>query len=142
MMQKKLSSLIAGILFGLGLAISQMISQKKVIGFLDIFGNWDPSLALVMGGAVGVTALLFRFVLRRSNPVFEDKFYVPESNNIDAPLILGSALFGIGWGIAGFCPGPAFASLSIGRMEPLLFVLALVAGSLAGKYLVPAKFTR
>lgn len=141
-MQKKLSSLIAGILFGLGLAISQMISQKKVIGFLDIFGNWDPSLALVMGGAVGVTALLFRFVLRRSNPVFEDKFYVPESNNIDAPLILGSALFGIGWGIAGFCPGPAFASLSIGRMEPLLFVLALVAGSLAGKYLVPAKFTR
>ncbi|MGB8599088.1 MAG: DUF6691 family protein [Burkholderiales bacterium] len=141
-MQKNLMSLIAGVLFGLGLAISQMISQKKVIGFLDIFGNWDPSLALVMGGAVGVTALLFRFVLRRPNPVFEDKFYVPEKDNIDTPLIIGSALFGIGWGIAGFCPGPAFASLSIGRIEPVLFVLALVGGSLAGKYLVPAKFTR
>jgi uncharacterized protein len=141
-MQKNLFALLAGIVFGLGLAISQMISQKKVIGFLDLFGNWDPSLALVMGGAVGVTALLFRFVLRRPNPIFEEKFYIPERNNVDAPLIIGSALFGIGWGIAGFCPGPAFASLSTGRIEPLLFVLALVAGSLAGKYLVPAKFTR
>jgi uncharacterized protein len=141
-MQKNLSALIAGILFGLGLAISQMISQQKVIGFLDLFGNWDPSLAFVMGGAVAVTALLFRFVLRRPNPVFEEKFYVPQTNNIDAPLILGSTLFGIGWGIAGFCPGPAFASLSLGRSEPYLFVAALIAGSLAAKYLVPAKFTR
>lgn len=141
-MQKKLFSLIAGVLFGLGLAISQMISQHKVIGFLDIFGSWDPSLGLVMAGAVGITAVLFKLVLRRPNPVFEDKFYVPNSNNIDAPLILGSAIFGIGWGIAGFCPGPAFASLAIGRIEPLLFLLALIAGSLAGKYLVPARFTR
>ncbi len=141
-MKKNLFALIAGIVFGLGLAISHMISQNKVIGFLDLFGNWDPSLALVMGGAVGVTALLFRFVLRRPNPVFEDRFYIPEKNNIDAPLIIGSALFGIGWGIAGFCPGPAFASLSIGRIEPFLFILALVAGSLAAKYVVPAKFIR
>jgi uncharacterized membrane protein YedE/YeeE len=141
-MQKNLFALLAGIVFGLGLAISQMISQKKVIGFLDLFGNWDPSLALVMGGAVGVTALLFRFVLRMPNPIFEEKFYIPERNNIDAPLVIGSALFGIGWGIAGFCPGPAFASLSVGRIEPVLFVLALVAGSLAAKYLVPAKFIR
>jgi uncharacterized membrane protein YedE/YeeE len=141
-MQKNLFALLAGIVFGLGLAISQMISQKKVIGFLDLFGNWDPSLALVMGGAVGVTALLFRFVLRRPNPIFEEKFYVPDRNNIDAPLVIGSALFGIGWGIAGFCPGPAFASLSVGRIEPVLFVLALVAGSLAAKYLIPAKFIR
>ncbi len=141
-MQKKIFSLIAGVLFGLGLAISQMISQKKVIGFLDLFGDWDPSLALVMGGAVGVTALLFRLVLRRPNPVFEQKFYVPTAHNIDAPLILGSALFGIGWGIAGFCPGPAFASLALGRMEPIIFVVALVVGSVAAKYLVPSKFTR
>ncbi len=141
-MQKNLSALIAGILFGLGLAISQMISQQKVIGFLDLFGNWDPSLAFVMGGAVAVTALLFRFVLRRPNPVFEEKFYVPQTNNIDAPLIVGSTLFGFGWGIVGFCPGPAFASLSLGHIEPYLFVAALIAGSLAAKYLVPAKFTR
>ncbi|MEY4730270.1 MAG: hypothetical protein RL020_1428 [Pseudomonadota bacterium] len=141
-MKKNLFALLAGIAFGFGLAISQMINQKKVIGFLDLFGNWDPSLALVMGGAVGVTALLFRFVLRRPNPIFEDKFYIPEKNNIDAPLFIGSALFGIGWGLAGFCPGPVFASLSIGRIEPVLFILALVAGSLAAKYLVPAKYTR
>ena len=141
-MQKNFSALLAGLLFGLGLAISQMISQKKVIGFLDLFGNWDPSLALVMGGAVGVTALLFRLVLRRPNPIFENKFYVPDTNNIDAPLLLGSALFGIGWGIAGFCPGPAFASISLGRLEPVIFVVALVAGSLAAKYWAPPKFTR
>jgi uncharacterized protein len=141
-MQKNLLALLSGLLFGLGLAISQMISQKKVIGFLDLFGNWDPSLAFVMGGAVGVTALLFRFVLRRPNPVFADKFYIADKNNLDAPLIIGSALFGIGWGLAGYCPGPAFASLAIGRLETFMFVAALIAGSLAAKYLVPSKFVR
>ena len=138
-MRQLLSGLIAGLLFGLGLAISQMISQQKVLSFLDIFGNWDPSLAFVMGGAVAVTALLSRLVLRRTRPFFERKFYLPASSAIDRPLIVGSALFGVGWGLGGFCPGPGLASLSLGRVEPWVFVATLIIGSLACKWLSATK---
>lgn len=134
-MRKQIIGLVAGLVFGLGLAISQMISQQKVLAFLDIFGHWDPSLAFVMGGAVAVTALLFRFVLRRPQPLFDSKFYLPGNNNIDKPLVIGSALFGVGWGLGGFCPGPALASLSIGRIEPFVFVTTLIVGSLVYKWL-------
>ena len=133
-MQKKLIGLVAGVIFGLGLAISQMISQEKVLGFLDLFGNWDPSLAFVMAGAVGVTVVLFRFVLRRRQPVFDGKFHLSRDSGVDKHLAIGSALFGIGWGLGGFCPGPALASLSLGQIEPVIFVLALIAGSLAYKW--------
>lgn len=140
-MRKQIIGLVAGLIFGLGLAISQMISQQKVLAFLDLFGNWDPSLALVMGGAVAVTALLFRLVLRRPQPLFDSKFFLPGNNGVDLPLIVGSALFGVGWGLGGFCPGPGLASLSLGRIEPFVFVATLIAGSLVYKWISAKKLT-
>ena len=116
-----------------------MISQQKVRSFLDIFGNWDPSLAFVMGGAVAVTALLSRLVLRRTRPFFERKFYLPDSSAIDRPLIVGSALFGVGWGLGGFCPGPGPGLASLGRVEPWAFVATLIIGSLTCKWLSATK---
>jgi uncharacterized protein len=136
-MNKKIIGLAAGLLFGMGLAVSQMISQEKVLGFLDIFGRWDPSLAFVMGGAVAVTALLFRLVLRRPQPLLDSKFHLSaDLHGIDARLVIGSALFGIGWGLGGFCPGPGLASLSLGRIEPFIFVATLIAGSLVCKWVL------
>jgi len=122
-------ALISGVLFGLGLALSQMIDPARVLGFLDVTGVWDPTLLFVLGGAVGVTVLAFRFVLRRPRPVFAPVFSLPAKKDIDRPLVLGSALFGIGWGIAGYCPGPGITALVLGAWNPVLFVLALAAGS-------------
>ncbi|PSN10812.1 YeeE/YedE family protein, partial [filamentous cyanobacterium CCT1] len=99
---QNLVALVAGLLFGLGLGFSQMIDPQRVIGFLDVFGNWDATLAFVMGGAVLVTLLSFRFILRRSHPLLDGKFYLPTRNDIDRPLVLGAALFGIGWGLGGY----------------------------------------
>jgi len=132
--QQTLVALISGVLFGLGLGFSQMIDPEKVIGFLDLAGNWDPTLAFVMGGAVLVTLVSFRFILKRPAPVLNGKFHVPSRKDIDRPLLIGSALFGIGWGIGGYCPGPAVTSLVLGVLNPLLFVVAMVAGSLAYKW--------
>jgi len=109
---REIASLICGVLFGLGLAISGMINPAKVIGFLDITGAWDPSLAFVMGGAVLVTATAFRFILKRPNPVLADTFQLPTRRDFDKHLIAGAAIFGAGWGLAGLCPGPAIASLA------------------------------
>lgn len=120
---------IAGVLFGVGLGFAQMIDPQRVIGFLDITGNWDPTLAFVMGGAVLVTLVTFRIILRRPHPLWAERFYVPTRKDIDRPLILGAILFGIGWGIGGYCPGPAIASLSLGNWNPIWFVLAMVIGS-------------
>jgi len=122
------SALASGVLFGAGLAISQMVNPEKVVGFLDFAGDWDPSLALVMAAALSVTAVLYRWTLRRRAPLCAAEFHVPTARRIDARLIGGSALFGIGWGLAGFCPGPALASLSYGTLEPALFVAAMIAG--------------
>lgn len=126
-MKVSLATFFAGLLFGAGLTISQMINPEKVIAFLDVSGNWDPSLAFVMGGALFVTYIGYKLVLRRSTPLFEGRFRLPTRRDIDAPLVAGAALFGIGWGLAGLCPGPALAALSIGGMNALIFTSVMVA---------------
>jgi uncharacterized membrane protein YedE/YeeE len=127
-MAKNIAAFVAGLLFGLGLAISQMINPQKVLGFLDVAGQWDGSLALVMAGALITLVTLQHFIFRRSAPVYEAAFNLPKSTRIDARLLIGAALFGIGWGLAGLCPGPALAGLSFGIVENYLFVLAMLAG--------------
>jgi len=118
----------AGLLFGLGLAVSRMIDPAKVQAFLDIAGNWDPSLAFVMLGAVSVAAVGFRFASNREHPILDRDFRAPTKTLVDRPLVAGAILFGIGWGLVGYCPGPALASLLLGRSETLLFVAAMLAG--------------
>ncbi|MGB3135222.1 MAG: DUF6691 family protein [Nodosilinea sp.] len=132
---KQLVALGSGLLFGLGLGISQMIDPQRVIGFLDITGQWDPTLAFVMGGAVLTTLIAFRFVLRQPAPLLGGKFFLPTRDDIDRPLVLGAALFGIGWGIGGYCPGPAIAALVLGSANPALFVVAMIVGMVASKAL-------
>jgi uncharacterized membrane protein YedE/YeeE len=125
-----LIALISGAVFGLGLSISEMINPARVIGFLDVAGHWDPTLLLVMCGALAVTVPLYPLILRRREPLLERNFFLPTKRDIDTPLILGAALFGIGWGLGGFCPGPALAALASGSVNVLLFVLAMAAGQL------------
>lgn len=127
------ATLVSGLLFGLGLGYSQMIDPEKVIGFLDLFGAWDPTLAFVMGGAVAVTLVTFRFILKRPHPILGGKFYVPTRQDIDKPLILGAVLFGVGWGLGGYCPGPAITALVLGSLNPVLFIVAMIAGSMVYK---------
>lgn len=119
---------ITGLVFGSGIAISGMIDPAKVLNFFDIAGSWDPSLAFVMGGAVVVAFIGYRLVLRRRAPLFESRFQVPTASAIDMRLVGGSALFGIGWGIAGFCPGAAIPALGTGRWEVLLFLVSVAVG--------------
>lgn len=130
-MKQNLIALLSGLLFGFGLSLSQMIDRDRVLGFLDITGNWDPTLLFVLGGAVGVTVISFRFVLRLPQPIFGEKFYLPTKKDIDSPLILGAAIFGIGWGIAGYCPGPSITALVLGIWNPVLFMIAFIIGSLS-----------
>lgn len=122
------TALGSGTLFGIGLAVSQMIDPGKVLAFLDVAGRWDPSLALVMLGALAVAAPGFRLARARSVPVLGGRFEAP-SRPIDHKLLIGAAVFGIGWGLVGFCPGPAIASIALGRPESLIFVLAMLAGA-------------
>lgn len=131
------SALGAGFLFGIGLWVSGMANPRKVLGFLDITGDWDASLMLVMGGAVAVTLVAFRLVLKRPAPLFDKIFFIPETKSIDFPLIAGSAIFGIGWGIGGYCPGPALTALSTLSTESVVFVAAMIAGGLLHKFAVP-----
>ena len=121
-MSKIVSALGAGFLFGIGLWVSGMANPKKVLGFLDITGDWDASLMLVMGGAVAVTLVGFK--------VYRKKFEAPTKKDIDLPLVAGSALFGVGWGIAGYCPGPGITALSTLSMESIAFVAAMIVGGL------------
>lgn len=126
---QSLVSLIAGTLFGAGLVVGGMTDPGKVIGFLDLAGQWDPSLAFVMGSALCVTLPVFQLVIRkRSRPVLGARFFLPTKTDLDPKLLGGSALFGIGWGIAGLCPGPAIANLVSGTPEVLAFVVAMIAG--------------
>ncbi|MAK61925.1 MAG: hypothetical protein CMK09_13205 [Ponticaulis sp.] len=127
-MGKQISGLIVGLIFGLGLTISQMVNPEKVLGFLDILGNWDPSLAFVMGAALLITAIGYRLVWTRRKPVFEDAFQLPGNKKIDPKLAIGAVLFGIGWGLVGLCPGPALASITIGGLPAWQFVGAMIAG--------------
>ena len=125
---KLIFALFTGLVFGTGIAISGMMSPAKVFNFFDVAGTWDPSLAFVMGGAVVITFIGYRLVWRRNAPLFGGRFQIPTSNAIDARLIGGSAIFGIGWGIAGFCPGAAIPALGTGRWEGVLFLAAVTAG--------------
>jgi len=131
-------STIAGIVFGFGLALSGMLSPGKVVGFLDITGNWDPSLAFVMGGGVAVTVVTFHFLLKRPHPLFGDRFHLPTTSDIDRRLIVGAALFGVGWAIGGLCPGPAISSIAYASPKIAIFVVAMVAGILIAKKAFPA----
>lgn len=126
--KKHLSALFCGILFGLGLAASQMINPQKVLGFLDVMGDWDPSLALVMASALLIAGILQVIILRRSAPLLEPDFHHPKLTVIDKPLVVGAAVFGIGWGLSGFCPGPAISALSSGIPESYVFTAAMFAG--------------
>lgn len=131
----RISALICGLLFGVGLAASGMTNTAKVIGFLDIFGQWDPDLIFVMGSAVLTTAISFHFVLKRKTPLFAEAFSVPLNSAIDKPLLIGAALFGVGWGIYGYCPGPAVAALLYFEPATLVFVATMVAGMTIGQKL-------
>ncbi len=123
-----LAALVAGLIFGTGIALAGMINPAKVLNFFDIAGHWDPSLALVMAGALIVTATGYPLVLRRGRPALDIRFHLPARRDIDPALIGGSAAFGIGWGIAGFCPGGAIPALGLGQPDAAIFALALIAG--------------
>lgn len=123
------AALISGVLFGLGLSVAQMVNPRKVIAFLDVTGSWDPSLALVMGGGVLVTALLFPWIQSCRQPLWAPRFNLPAGVVIDRKLLAGAILFGIGWGIAGYCPGPAIAALIIHPAEAIPFVFAMLVGA-------------
>lgn len=124
-----------GILFGLGISISGMANPAKVINFFDITGTWDPSLAFVMGGALAVTAIGYRLIFRRTAPLFDGGFRLPTRSALDARLIGGSAIFGIGWGIAGYCPGGALPVLGVGGAPVLLFMASLIVGIYTARWL-------
>ena len=134
-MLRMLINLFGGTLFGLGLTVSGMVNPQKVIGFLDVAGDWDPTLAFVMGGALLVAIPAFRLILRRSHPVLAEEFELPTKKDVDGPLLGGAALFGIGWGLAGFCPGPAVTALASGLLPVFAFVAAMVVGMAAYKWI-------
>ena len=121
-------SLIAGVIFGLGLVIGGMADPAKVQNFLDVAGTFDPSLAFVMGGAVVVTFIGYRLALRERSPLFAERFHLPTAKDLDARIVIGPALFGIGWGLSGFCPGPAVTSLPLLAKGTLIFVPAMLVG--------------
>ena len=130
-----LASLLAGLVFGLGLIVSGMADPAKVLGFLDLAGAWDPSLAFVMAGAIGVGMVAFFFAGRRTVSLLGADMKLPSARQIDRRLIVGSLLFGIGWGVAGFCPGPALVAIGMGQVKAFVFVLAMLAGMGAFEWL-------
>jgi uncharacterized membrane protein YedE/YeeE len=132
-MTRLITALIIGAIFGTGLAIAGMLNPSKVVGFLDVFGDWDPSLAFVMGGGVLVNAIGHRRVMKRKAPVQCATFSMPTSTNIDKPLVIGSAIFGVGWGLAGLCPGPVVASLLLNGQAMLPFFGLMILGLLVGR---------
>jgi uncharacterized membrane protein YedE/YeeE len=134
-MLKMLVNLFAGTLFGLGLTISGMVNPAKIIGFLDFAGEWDPTLGFVMGGALLVAIPAFRPILRRPRPVLSDEFDLPTKKDVDFRLLAGSAIFGIGWGLAGLCPGPAVTALVSGLAPVFAFVAAMVTGMAVYKWI-------
>ena len=127
-MVKKILALFSGLIFGLGLTLSSMTNPKKVIGFLDIFGTWDPSLGFVMGGAIFITAPLLYFFKKRNHLILASQIELPNKKNIDFSLIGGALLFGVGWGMVGLCPGPAISSIALLNSFSLLFVFSMIVG--------------
>ena len=137
-MMNRLFSLLSGLIFGLGLTLSSMTNPAKVIGFLDITGNWDPSLMFVMIGAILISSPVF-YMLRNNKPLFALSFKIPKIKKIDSQLILGSTLFGTGWGAVGFCPGPAISSLALLNSLSILFVISMVVGFYSSKIFITKK---
>lgn len=127
---QKVTEFLAGMLFGIGLLLSGMSNPAKVLGFLDLFGAWDPSLALVMGGAILVGIFAFTVAKKRTTNFLGGALHLPKANHIDRRLVIGALLFGAGWGLAGFCPGPGLVSMFSGQPKALAFVLAMVVGML------------
>lgn len=137
-MKVKLGAFLGGMVFGIGLAIAGMTQPAKIVGFFDFFGSWDPSLAFVMGGALLVYTPVYRWAVRTwQHPIWAPSFSLPTRTDIDWRLVLGSAIFGVGWGLGGYCPGPAFTSVGAGSREALIFGLAMLVG--VGAYQI---FTR
>jgi len=134
-MQRLIPAFLIGIVFGLGIVISGMANPSKVVNFFDFAGTWDPSLAFVMGGALIVTFAGYRLVLGRPHPVFDTRFHLPSARSVDARLVGGATLFGIGWGMAGFCPGGALPVVGTAHTDVLLFVAALVAGIFTAQWM-------
>ncbi|CAH0527724.1 hypothetical protein CTH30272_01369 [Allocatenococcus thiocycli] len=135
-----ITALVSGVLFGMGMAVSGMIDPAKVVGFLDISGNWDPSLAFVMGGALAVfMPSYFLLIKPRKQSVSGAEMCTPTNTKIDARLLSGAAIFGLGWGLAGICPGPAVASLALGNVSIILFFVAMLAGSMFAKLVINAR---
>ena len=130
----KLISLISGTIFGIGLVVSQMINPEKVLGFLDLFGSWDPSLAFVMIGALTVSSPLFHLIKNKDKPLFAEKFNYSNNKEINNKLIVGSALFGAGWGLGGLCPGPAISSIALLNINSIIFVVAMFIGFYLAKF--------
>ena len=124
---------ISGLIFGFGLALGGMLNPSKVQGFLNIFGVWDPSLAFVMGGGIIVNAIGYYFVLKRDKPLFAEKFAIPTNKNIDKNLLIGSAVFGIGWGLAGLCPGPVISNVLLQPQDALTFLIIMIFGLFLGR---------
>lgn len=141
-MIQRFSAFGAGVVFGLGLWLSGLADPRKVQAFLDVTGDWDPSLLVVMGSALAVALAGYRFALGRNAPLLAPRFVLPARKDIDAPLLAGAALFGLGWGIAGYCPGPAVTSLATVTPEPLVFVAAMIAGGLAHAYAASGALAR
>lgn len=134
--QRLFFALFSGIIFGLGLAVSQMIDPAKVINFLNVFGQWDPSLALVMASGLAVNAIATPLILKREKPLLSDLFRVPAKTEIDKKIIGGGVLFGIGWGLAGYCPGPMLVSLSFANADILTMLASFVVGTFATKWVI------
>jgi len=128
-----ITALISVIIFGVGLALGGMLDPSKVVGFLDLFGVWDPSLAFVMGGGVIINVIGHQIIARRSRPICDNQFHLPMTKTITLPLIIGSVLFGIGWGVTGLCPGPAVASTFVNIDTGISFIVAVIAGLVIGK---------
>lgn len=136
-MGRLITAFVSGLIFGIGLALAGMLNPAKVVGFLDIFGLWDPSLAVVMVGGIAVNLIGLRFVLKRPTPILCDRFYLPTASTIDRPLIVGSLIFGIGWGLAGLCPGPVISSLILNPEGMVPFLAVLITGLVFGRWLAP-----
>ena len=135
-MKQSIIAILAGLLFGAGLAASDMNNPERVQGFLDLFGNWDPTLMFVMIGALIIATPIYQWLLKnRKKPIFASKFYLPASKLIDTKLIAGSAMFGLGWALVGYCPGPAIAALGYGYTDVYIFVIAMMIGAKAHQLL-------
>jgi uncharacterized membrane protein YedE/YeeE len=141
-MKSLLPAIVVGLIFGAGLALSDMINPARVLAFLDVAGDWDPTLAFVLGGALIPSAMGYWLSRRMKRPLFDQQFRIPQNRTVEPKLLAGAAIFGIGWGLAGFCPGPAIAALGFGLWQPWLFVLAMVAGMLAHRVVQDSQQTR